>query len=37
MQSDTYSGPITISNFQKFEWLRGQIKKDGGKLSLPGQ
>ena len=37
LQSDTYSGPITITAFQKFEWLREQLKKDGVKLGLPGQ
>jgi arylsulfatase len=37
VQSDAYSGPITITNFQKFEWLRDQLKKDGLNLSLPGQ
>jgi len=35
MQSETYTGPITISSFQKFAWLREQLKKDGLKLSLP--
>jgi len=35
LQSDTYSGPITITNFQKFEWLREQLKKDGFNLTLP--
>ena len=37
MQSDTYSGPITISAWEKFSWLREQLKKDGMKLGLPGQ
>ena len=37
LQSETYSGPITITAFQKFEWLREQLKKDGVKLGLPGQ
>jgi arylsulfatase len=37
LQSESYSGPITITNFQKFEWLRDQLKKDGLKLGLPGQ
>jgi arylsulfatase A-like enzyme len=37
VQSDAYSGPITITNFQKFEWLREQLKKEGFNLGLPGQ
>jgi len=35
-QSLTYTGPITISNYQKFEWLREQLKKEGFSLELPG-
>ena len=37
LQSMGYTGPITISNYQKFEWLRENLKKDGINLSLPGQ
>jgi arylsulfatase len=37
LQSESYSGPITITNYQKFKWLRDQLKKDGLDLSLPGQ
>ena len=35
LQSMTYSGPITISNYQKFQWVREQLAKDGFKLPLP--
>jgi arylsulfatase len=31
------AGPITLSNYQKFEWLKDQLNKDGFSLSLPGQ
>jgi arylsulfatase A-like enzyme len=37
LQSESYSGPITITQFQKFEWLREQLGKEGFKLGLPGQ
>jgi arylsulfatase A-like enzyme len=37
LQSESYSGPITITNFQKFQWLREQLAKDGLNLGLPGQ
>jgi arylsulfatase A-like enzyme len=37
LQSESYSGPITITNFQKFEWLREQLRKEGFNLGLPGQ
>ncbi len=35
LQSEGYTGPITISNFQKFEWVREQLKKDGINLPMP--
>jgi arylsulfatase A-like enzyme len=35
LQSLGYTGPITISNYQKFEWVRDQLKKEGIHLSLP--
>jgi arylsulfatase len=37
LQSEGYTGPITISNYEKFEWLRESLKKEGFNLSLPGQ
>ena len=35
LQSETYTGPITITKYQNFQWLRDQLKKDGFDLSLP--
>ena len=35
LQSDGYSGPITISAYEKFSWLREQLKKDGVNINLP--
>jgi hypothetical protein len=35
IQSETYSGPITISSFQKFSWLREELQKEGVHLTLP--
>ena len=35
LQSDSYTGPITITNFQKFQWVRDQLGKDGIHLGLP--
>jgi arylsulfatase len=35
LQSEGYTGPITISNFQKFEWVREQLMKEGIHLPLP--
>ncbi|RCS48266.1 arylsulfatase [Bremerella cremea] len=35
LQSEVYTGPITISNFQKFEYIRDSLKKDGISIPLP--
>jgi arylsulfatase A-like enzyme len=35
MQSMGYTGPITLSNYQKFEWMREQLKKDGFAINVP--
>ena len=35
LQSETYTGPITISAFEKFSWLREQLKKDGIHIQMP--
>jgi arylsulfatase len=35
LQSEAYSGPITISNFEKFQWVREQLQKEGVKLPMP--
>jgi hypothetical protein len=35
LQSEVYTGPITISNYQKFQYLRDALKKDGFNLPLP--
>jgi arylsulfatase A-like enzyme len=35
LQSMTYSGPITISRYQKFKWVREQLEKEGVSIPLP--
>ncbi len=35
LQSMVYTGPITISNYEKFQWIRDQLGKDGIHLPLP--
>jgi arylsulfatase len=35
LQSETYTGPITLSNYQKFQWVREQLEKDGVNIPLP--
>jgi arylsulfatase A-like enzyme len=35
LQSASYDGPIEISKFQKFQWLREQLGKEGVTIPLP--
>ena len=35
LQSEGYTGPITLSNYEKFQWFREQLQKDGFNLPLP--
>ena len=35
LQSLGYNGPITLSNFQKFEWIRQELEKEGVSIPLP--
>ena len=34
-QSLTYSGPITISGYERFTWVREQLEKEGITIPLP--
>jgi arylsulfatase len=35
MQSLGYTGPITLSNYQRFEWIRQQLEKEGINIPIP--
>jgi len=35
LQSMTYTGPITLSNYQKFQWVREALEKEGVSIPLP--
>ncbi len=35
LQSMGYDGPIEISKYEKFQWVREQLQKEGIKLPLP--
>ncbi|MBY8978030.1 arylsulfatase [Rhodobacteraceae bacterium NNCM2] len=35
LQSETYSGPITLSGYQRFKHVRDELAKDGVKIGLP--
>nr|WP_246422444.1 arylsulfatase [Mycoplana azooxidifex] len=35
LQSASYSGPIEISRYQQFQWLRDELNKDGFSIPVP--
>jgi arylsulfatase A-like enzyme len=35
VQSYGYTGPITLSNYEKFQWVRDSLAKDGISLPMP--
>jgi arylsulfatase len=35
LQSMGYDGPITLSGYQKFQWIREQLEKEGVSIPLP--
>ncbi len=35
LQSMGYDGPITLTNYQKFQWVRDQLKQEGINIPLP--
>ncbi len=35
LQSLVYTGPITITNYQQFQWIREQLEKEGVEIPLP--
>jgi hypothetical protein len=35
LQSMTYTGPLTISDYQRFQWVRDQLGKEGVHIPLP--
>jgi arylsulfatase A-like enzyme len=35
LQSEGYTGPITISAYEKFGWLQEELKKEGVSINLP--
>jgi arylsulfatase A-like enzyme len=35
VQSYGYTGPITLSNYERFQWVRDQLAKEGVSISMP--
>ena len=35
LQSAAYSGPITLSGYERFQWVREQLGKEGISIPMP--
>jgi arylsulfatase len=35
LQSESYSGPVTLTNYQRFQWVREQLAKEGVNIAMP--
>lgn len=35
LQSESYSGPLTLSNYQRYKYMQEALAKDGFDLPLP--
>ena len=35
LQSEVYTGPITLTGYQRFKWVREQLEKEGISLPMP--
>jgi len=35
VQSETYSGPITLSQYERFQYVRDQLEKQGFTIPIP--
>jgi hypothetical protein len=35
VQSYGYTGPITLSGYERFQWMRDQLAKEGVTVQLP--
>ena len=35
LQSEVYTGPVTLTGYQRFKWVREQLEKEGINLPMP--
>jgi arylsulfatase len=35
LQSEVYTGPLTLTEYQRFQWMRDALQKDGVTIPLP--
>jgi arylsulfatase A-like enzyme len=35
LQSESYSGPLTLSDYEKFQWVRESLNKEGVTIGMP--
>jgi hypothetical protein len=35
LQSESYTGPLTLSNYERFQWVRDSLAKEGISIPMP--
>ena len=35
LQSEGYAGPLTLTQYERFKFMRDELEKDGFSLTLP--
>ena len=35
LQSEVYTGPLTLTRYQRFQWVREALKNEGVSLPMP--
>ena len=35
LQSESYAGPLELTKYQNFQWMRDQLAKDGIRIPMP--
>jgi arylsulfatase len=35
LQSESYTGPLTLSNYERFQWMRDSLAKEGVSIPMP--
>ena len=35
LQSEVYTGPLTLTQYQRFQWVREKLEKEGISIPLP--
>lgn len=35
LQSESYSGPLTLTDYERFQWVRQALEKEGVDIPMP--